>query len=136
MHSRVAMMAVVGYLITENTPTIAFGTDHSVIANNQLALIPLAVVLPFFLAINFTEAWRANVGWVEPNEKMFALREKYYPGDIGFDPVGFKDTTPEGFANLASKELSNGRLAMIAVFGMCVQELVNGMPVLEAAGLN
>ena len=37
----------------------------------------------------------------------------------------------EDFADMQSKELSNGRLAMIAVAGMCVQELVNGRPVLE-----
>ena len=36
MHGRVAMMATVGYLIGENTPTIAYGFDHPTIANNQI----------------------------------------------------------------------------------------------------
>merc|ERR1711966_544733 len=63
MHGRVAMMATVGYLIGENTPTIAYGFD------------------------------------------------------------------PPTIANMQTKELSNGRLAMIAAAGMCVQELVNGKPV-------
>ena len=32
--------------------------------------------------------------------------------------------------NPQTKELSNGRLAMLAAAGMCVQELVNGKPIL------
>ena len=35
---------------------------------------------------------------------------------------------------MQAKELSNGRLAMIAVAGMCVQEQVNGKAILENLG--
>jgi hypothetical protein len=62
---------------------------------------------------------------------LFTLRESYYPGDIGFDPLGLKPSNADEFANMQAKELSNGRLAMLAVAGMCVQELVNGQPVLS-----
>jgi hypothetical protein len=62
---------------------------------------------------------------------LFTLRESYYPGDIGFDPLGLKPTNADEFATMQAKELSNGRLAMLAVAGMCVQELVNGQPVLS-----
>ena len=62
---------------------------------------------------------------------MFTLRESYYPGDIGFDPLGLKPSNADEFASMQAKELSNGRLAMLAVAGMCVQELVNGQPVLS-----
>jgi len=136
MHGRVAMMATVGYLIGENTPTIAFGFEHPVIANNQLAEIPGTVLFPFFLFINISEAFRASKGWVEPGlGKLFSLRENYYPGDLGFDPLGLKPTEASDFANMQAKELSNGRLAMLAVAGMCVQELVNGKAILENLGL-
>jgi len=132
MHGRVAMMATVGYLIGENTPTITYGFDHPTIANNQIPEVPLfGVMFPFFLAINIAEALRANRGWVEPGMgPLFTLRESYYPGDLGFDPLGLKPKNSDEFANMQTKELSNGRLAMIAVAGMCVQELVNGQPVL------
>jgi len=67
LHGRVAMMATVGYLIGESTPTIAYGMDtHHTIANNQIPEVPGTVLFPFFLLINITEAWRANRGWVEP----------------------------------------------------------------------
>merc|ERR1712166_1245309 len=77
MHGRVAMMATVGYLVAENTPTIAYGFDHPTIANNMIPEIPLfGVMFPFF-----------------------TLRENYYPGDIGLDPSGLKPTNGEEFAN-------------------------------------
>jgi len=135
MHGRVAMMATLGYIIGENTPTIAYGMDvHHTIANNQLPEIPIAVLFPFFLAINIAEALRASTGWVEPNVSPFTIRDTYYPGDIKFDPFGLKPTSAEEFANVQSRELSNGRLAMIAVAGFCVQEQINGKGILENLG--
>jgi hypothetical protein len=67
----------------------------------------------------------------EPNkqENLFQLREKYYPGGIGFDPLNLTPSNPEAFAKLASKELSNGRLAMLAIAGFCAQELATGLPI-------
>jgi len=136
MHGRVAMMATIGYLIGESTPTITYGMDvHHTIANNQIPEIPGTVLFPFFLAINIAEALRASTGWVEPGlGPLFSLREKYYPGDIGFDPFGLKPKDGKAFANMQTKELSNGRLAMLAAAGMCVQEQVNGQGILENLG--
>ena len=136
MHGRVAMMATVGYLIGESTPTITYGfTIPHTIANNQIPEVPGTVLFPFFLAINIAEALRASIGWVEPGMgPLFTLREKYYPGDIGFDPLGLKPENKEDFERMQAKELSNGRLAMIAAAGMCVQEQINGKGILETLG--
>lgn len=128
MHGRIAMMATVGYLIAENTPTIMYNSLPT-IANNQLAEMPSSLLLPLFLFINFAEAWRAINGWVTPSEDtLFQLKENYYPGGIGFDPMDFAPKDAKDFASMTEKELSNGRLAMIGVAGMCVQELVTGQP--------
>ena len=136
MHGRVAMMAAVGYLIGESTPTITYGMDvHHTIANNQIPEVPGTVLFPFFLAINIAEALRASTGWMEPGlGPLFSLREKYYPGDIGFDPFGLKPKDGKDFANMQTKELNNGRLAMLAAAGMCAQEQVNGQGILENLG--
>lgn len=136
MHGRVAMMATVGYIIGESTPTIAYGMDtHHTIANNQIPEIPGTVLFPFFLFINISEALRASIGWVEPGlGPLFSLRENYYPGDIRFDPLGLKPTDAKEFENMQNKELSNGRLAMLAAAGMCVQEQINGKGILENLG--
>jgi hypothetical protein len=90
MHSRVAMMATLGYIIGESTPTITYGMDvHHTIANNQIPEVPGTVLFPFFLAINIAEALRSAIGWVEPGlGPLFTLRKSYYPGDIKFDPLG------------------------------------------------
>lgn len=136
MHGRVAMMATLGYLIGESTPTITYGMNvHHTIANNQIPEIPGTVIFPFFLAINIAEAVRANTGWVEPGlGPLFTLRATYYPGDINFDPLGLKPTNGKDFANMQTKELNNGRLAMLAAAGMCAQEIVNGKGILENLG--
>ena len=76
-------------------------------------------------AIGFTEWGRANTGWVEPWNGAWKIREGYYPGDTGFDPLGWKPSDPAAFATMATRELQNGRLAMLGAAGMCAQELVN-----------
>merc|ERR1712127_700652 len=136
MHGRVAMMAAVGYLIGESTPTITYGMDvHHTIANNQIPEVPGTVLFPFFLAINIAEALRASTGWMEPGlGALFSLREEYYPGDVRFDPFGFKPKGAKDFANMQTKELQNGRLAMLAAAGFCAQEQVNGQGILENLG--
>ena len=129
MHGRVAMMAVVGYFVGEATPTIAYGTGIPTIANNQLAEMPTGLLLPLFLFINFAEAWRSVNGWVEPQQELFSIKDSYYPGGIGFDPLGLAPSNPDSFAKMASKELSNGRLAMLAAAGFLAQELATGKPI-------
>jgi hypothetical protein len=135
LHGRVAMMATVGFLVGENTPTISYGFEHPTIGINQLAQAPGTVLFAFFLVINFSESWRANMGWVPPGlGPLFSLRETYYPGDIGFDPLGLKPADAKEFNSMQAKELSNGRLAMLAAAGMVAQELVNGKPILGNLG--
>ena len=52
------------------------------------------------------------------------------PGDIGFDPLGLKPTDPTEFATMQTKELQQGRLAMLGIAGMVAQELVDKKPIL------
>ena len=55
--------------------------------------------------------------------------------DLGFDPLGLKPANAKDFESMQSKELSNGRLAMLAAAGFCVQEQINGKAILENLGL-
>jgi len=127
MHGRVAMVATVGYLVGE-----AFEGPFHVTgpANEQLQQIPFPALIGLGALIGFAELKRARIGWVEPDfsswsSTLWKLRDNYYPGDIGFDPLGLKPTVSSEFADMQTKELQNGRLAMLAVAGMCAQELVN-----------
>merc|ERR1712228_919687 len=100
-------------------------------------------IAPFFFAwlatsIATAELGRAKIGWEEPTKAIIKnqeiegktwlskLNDEYYPGDIGFDPLGLKPQDPAEFAEMQTKGLNNGRLAMIAAIGMIVQEQVTG----------
>ena len=139
LHGRVGMLAVLGYLAGENFHPL-FGGQITGPANTHLAQVQ--EVAPFFFAwlvgsIATAELSRANIGWVDPVKAMnynseneikgtfgAVLEDNYYPGDIGFDPLGLKPTDPKEFAEMQTKELNNGRLAMLAAIGMIVQEQV------------
>jgi len=127
MHGRVAMIACLGYFAGETLPS-PFGITGP--ANDQLQQMP---AIPFTLlsaTIAALEIRRARIGWKEPDfgdwsKTLWTLRDRYYPGDVGFDPLGLKPKNAEDFAKMQTKELQNGRLAMIGWAGMCAQELVN-----------
>merc|ERR1719421_2519402 len=132
-HGRVAMMAAVGYLAGEAASPIVWHGEVGGPANDQLAQIPAPAFAVLSLVIGAAEYKRARIGWVEPTnfDALFELREGYYPGDLGFDPLGLKPAGAADFASMATKELQNGRLAMLGVAGMCAQELVNHKTIFE-----
>jgi len=80
--------------------------------------------------IGGAEQYRIAKGWqkLDPVTQTAsqALREGYYPGDLGFDPLGLKPTDPAEFRLMQEKELSHCRLAMIAAAGFLAQEAVSG----------
>merc|ERR1712154_123404 len=127
------MIAAVGYLAGEGLPS-PFGITGP--ANDQLQQVPLPAFALLTVAIAAAELKRATIGWVEPNlgswtKTLWTLRDNYYPGDLGFDPLGFKPTDANAFADMQTRELQNGRLAMLGVAGMCSQELVNHKTIFE-----
>jgi hypothetical protein len=87
------------------------------------------------IAIGAAEQKRATIGWVEPENvpvsKPGLLRDTYIPGDLGFDPLGLKPSDADELFTLQTKELQNGRLAMLAAAGFLAQELVDGKGIIE-----
>ena len=89
------------------------------------------------LLIGSLEYNRALAGFASP-EGSFSfqqLKEDHYPGDVGFDPLGLKPDDAEGFSTMQTKELQNGRLAMLGAAGIIAQELVNGEEIFVNLGL-
>ena len=63
-----------------------------------------------------------------------ALDGLAYPGNVGFDPLGLSPKyldTPEKMKAMRTKELNNGRLAMVSVAGFIFQELLDNQQLLE-----
>merc|ERR1712232_656703 len=136
-HGRVSMLAVVGFLVGEKVEGSSFLFDSQISgpAITHLSQVPVPFWLLLSIAIGAAEIKRATIGWVEPKntpvDQPGLLREDYIPGDIGFDPLGLKPEDPEEFAIMQTKELQNGRLAMIAAAGFLAPELADGKGIVE-----
>jgi len=49
-----------------------------------------------------------------------------YPGGKWFDPLGYSTGSEAKIRDLQSKEIANGRLAMVAIFGFATQTFITG----------
>merc|ERR1719440_2670751 len=143
-HGRVAMLATVGFIAQERAHFLFVEPDKDIGPAIRHLDEVRAVNPAFFELLTFTigcaELFRALNGWIAPTSTeagkvtlelpdgaLRALRPDYYPGDIGFDPLGFKKSMDAAaFEEMATKELQHGRLAMLAIAGFFAQELVDG----------
>ena len=130
-HARVAMLAAVGFPLAEQFHPL-FATDDapSFMAFQQTPLQTFWPVVVGVIAIAevfsvFTFQNPASYVNGEPAEP-WTMRLDHQAGDLGFDPMGLKPTDPKELAEMQTKELNNGRLAMIAIAGMVVQEGISG----------
>ena len=136
-HGRIAMIAFLGLLAGEAFPFL-FGSQ-----------ISGAGIYQYQQAEGIFNAWSANVigltlavegfnivnGWESPAETkteevgIASLKSNYVNGDLKFDPLGLKPKNPKDLKNMMTKEINNGRLAMLGVAGIIAQELVTGNPI-------
>jgi Chlorophyll A-B binding protein len=59
----------------------------------------------------------------------------YFPGNLGFDPLGLYPKDAAGQERMQLAELKNGRLGMIAITAFAVQEFVTKMGVIDETPL-
>ena len=116
-HGRAAMLATASIPIIEK-----LDGDDSLLGINYLSSLGINHQLPFWFTVMGYEIARMNRGWVNPftTNTTFNLKTEYQPGNLGnYDPQSISE-------DLYNKVLNNGRLAMIAFFGVLGQELVVG----------
>jgi len=136
-HGRVAMLAVIGFFVGEAVEGSSFLFDAQITgpAITHFTQVPDGWDALIVIAIGAAEAQRAQIGWVDPKDVAYdqpgLLRENYYPGDIGFDPLGLRPEDPDEFNIMQTKELQHGRLAMLAAAGFLAQEAVDGKGIIE-----
>ena len=110
-HGRVGMLAAAGFLVQEGFHPL-FSADGGP-AIEQIPALPPAIWFLMTLGIGICETLRIQRGWENPysgdgQENIQKLKADYYPGDLGFDPLGLKPTDPAELREMQEKELSHG----------------------------
>merc|ERR1712048_487465 len=121
-HGRVCMLATLGMVVSEKFHPFfdAWGEGEfvSAAATHFTKTAGSEFWPKFWLLTAFIEVatYKSPEEWA--NSEL--------PGDLGFDPLGLKPKKPEDLKAMHSKELNNGRLAMLAAAGIMAQELATG----------
>jgi len=137
-HGRVCMLATLGVYVGEKFHPFLGGDID----------LPAYRVREMFLETNFQNFWFLGFlvfGILEVTSIRTQYDEPFWefndlgnfrssgfekkdrlPGDLGFDPLSLKPTKPKELYEMQTKEILNGRLAMIAFVGMMAQELATG----------
>ncbi|KAL3922399.1 MAG: hypothetical protein SGPRY_004574 [Prymnesium sp.] len=126
-HGRVGMLAAAGFLVQEKFHPLFSGDNGPAI--QQIPQLPPWLWFVMSFGIGICESLRIQKGWANPyeaTENIQTLKDGYYPGDLGFDPLGLAPEDADEFRTMQEKELSHGRLAMIAAAGFLAQEAVTG----------
>merc|ERR1711990_1020763 len=133
-HGRVGMLAALGFVVGENFHPL-FGGNIDVPAYLAFQETPLqtfwpavvfAIAIPEIFSVFTFETPALFAGRSQKAGMTWSIRSDHEAGDLGFDPLGLKPTDPAELKEMQTKELNNGRLAMIAAAGMIVQELATG----------
>jgi light-harvesting complex I chlorophyll a/b binding protein 4 len=140
-HGRVAMLAALGFVVGENFHPLFGGNIDvpSYIAFQQTPLqefwryVMFAIGLLELVSVSSFE-FPVAIEWSDGQRRVFPrlwqVRASHKLGDFGFDPMGLKPTTEAELKAMQSKELNNGRAAMIGIAGMVAQELASGAKLL------
>merc|ERR1719231_2243033 len=113
-HGRVSMLASLGFLVQEAFHPL-FTADGGP-AIEQIPKLPPALWFGMTLGIGICEALRIQKGFANPydgperSQNEGALKEGYFPGDLGFDPLGLAPEDPEELRLMQEKELAHCRV--------------------------
>lgn len=123
-HGRVAMLATLGIVVQGTGSLIpgfpiqdtnAFTAIKNCYYNNPAALVQI------ILSIAAVEVLCASLEYKGIER----------PGDFGWDPLNIRPKDEGALDDMQTKELKNGRLAMLSVAGMAYQSYVTGQGTIE-----
>jgi len=123
-HGRVCMASSLGFIVGERFHPLFGGENDapSLFAWSDSSLSGFWPII--FIAMAVLED--GSQGREDTVDSGFEreLKNGLEPGNIGFDPLNLRPQDPEEFEALQNKEILNGRLAMISLFGMIAEEAV------------
>uniref|UniRef100_A0A2P2Q3Y1 Chlorophyll a-b binding protein, chloroplastic n=1 Tax=Rhizophora mucronata TaxID=61149 RepID=A0A2P2Q3Y1_RHIMU len=136
VHCRWAMLGAAGIFIPEfltkigilNTPSwysageLEYFTDTTTLFITELIFIGWAEGRRW---ADIIKPGCVNTDPIFPNNKLTGT-DVGYPGGLWFDPLGWGSGSPEKVKELRTKEIKNGRLAMLAVMGAWFQHIYTG----------
>eukprot|EP00249_Psilotum_nudum_P028101 c3666_g1_i1 orf=82-897(+) len=136
VHCRWAMLGAAGIFIPEALTKLGILNTPSWYTAGQLEYFTdtttLFVVELIFLAWAEGRRWAdiikpgsVNTDPIFPNYKLTGT-DVGYPGGFWFDPLGWGSGSPQKVKELRTKEIKNGRLAMLAVMGAWFQAVYTG----------
>mmetsp|Transcript_9072 Transcript_9072/g.23720 ORF Transcript_9072/g.23720 Transcript_9072/m.23720 type:complete len:207 (-) Transcript_9072:144-764(-) len=137
-HGRLAMLASLGILVGEKFNPLFDGkiTGPAIYQFQQADNLYQSFWCFVLMFVGMVEGRNILIGWETlPGASVATLKEDYVNGDVNFDPLGLMPSDEAKFDELRTKELQNGRLAMLGVAGMVAQELVNNKSIFENLGL-
>jgi hypothetical protein len=121
-HGRVCMLASLGLFTAERYHPL-FGGAIDVPGWEALKAVELTYFWPAVLALSGGVELVQGFSRFEMDGREKVLKEGLVAGDIGYDPLGLKDTFSEE-DDIEGKELAHARLAMISTLGIILQEIV------------
>jgi len=125
-HGRIAMLASLGFIVGEQFHPL-FGGDIDVPSYIAFQQTPLQTFWPVVVTlISILETFSVFTFNSPAGGEPWSVRSDHEPGNLGFDPLGLKPENAEELKEMQTKELNNGRLAMLAAAGMIAQEYVSG----------
>ena len=140
-HARLAMLCAAGWPLSElmhkgiaesvgAEPLLAAGGRAPSVLNGGLfdkpnGLIGLAALVGLASAFEMLTDTNKRDGWGETDGKIVT------PGEFNFDPIGLYGKTDAEKKAMRTKEIKNGRVAMMAVLAYVGAEAMTGKPVTE-----
>jgi hypothetical protein len=136
-HARLAMLAAAGWPISElfdRQIANVLGMEPVLDASDRAPSIlngGLGKISPVYWVAVLAAAAAIDVYGISKSKNS----PNYFPGNLGFDPLGLYPKGKEGQMRMQTTEIKNGRLAMIAVTAFAFQELVQKVGVVDETPL-
>ncbi|KAJ7539646.1 hypothetical protein O6H91_11G108300 [Diphasiastrum complanatum] len=136
VHCRWAMLGAAGIFIPEaltklgilNTPPWYTAGEAEYFADPTTLFIVELILFGWAEGRRWADIIKpgsVNTDPIFPSNKLTGT-DVGYPGGFWFDPLGWGSGSPEKVKELRTKEIKNGRLAMLAVLGASFQAIYTG----------